>query len=204
MDPHSDPSTSVTLLGRLTKVPLDQAAWNQFVDRYGRSIYRWCRLWRLQDADARDVTQTVLVKLAQRMQTFTYDPSHSFRSWLHTVARNAWIDFLQGQQRFGDGAGDPDVQKWLQNVQTREDLVQHLNEEFDRDLLDEAMRRVELRVQPRTWQAFWLLAFEGRSGAEVAAQLQMNVATVFVARSKVQRHLQAELARLEGRAQHGK
>ena len=43
-----------------------------------------------------------------------------------------------------------------------------------------------------TWDAFQLLAIEGRSGAEVARQLNMKVATVFVARSKVQRMLREE------------
>ena len=57
--------------------------------------------------------------------------------------------------------------------------------------------RVRLRVEPRTWDAFQLLAIEGRSGAEVAQRLQMKVATVFVARSKVQRMLREEVSRLD-------
>ena len=32
-----------------------------------------------QEADAKDVTQMVLVRLAERMRTFAYDPSKSFR-----------------------------------------------------------------------------------------------------------------------------
>jgi RNA polymerase sigma-70 factor (ECF subfamily) len=180
---------------------MDQAAWEQFVDRYGGALYRWCRRWRLQDADARDVTQTVLLKLAKRMQTFSYDASHSFRGWLQTIARNAWLDFVESRQRFEMGTGNPDVQEWLQKVETREDLLQHLNKEFHRDLMEEALRRVQLRVQPRTWQAFWLQAFEDQSGAEVAAQLDMKVAAVFVARSRVQKYLLAELRRLEGKHQ---
>jgi DNA-directed RNA polymerase specialized sigma24 family protein len=65
------------------------------------------------------------------------------------------------------------------------------------------MARVRLRVQPHTWQAFQLLALEGRSGAEVAAQLNMKVATVFVARSKVQKMIQEEVRQLEGRSPEG-
>jgi RNA polymerase sigma-70 factor (ECF subfamily) len=204
MDREFGTATSPTLLARLAQVPMDQAAWEQFVDRYGGRIYRWCRHWRLQDADARDVTQNVLVILAQRLQTFTYDPTHSFRNWLCTVTRHAWAQYVENQQRFSSGSGDRDVQNWLQTVETREDLIQNLEKEFDRDLLEEAMRRVQLRVQPRTWEAFQLLAFDGRSGAEAAAQLGMKVATVFVARSKVQKYLQVELSRLEGHHPHGK
>ena len=63
--PESEGSTtSVSLLLRLGRYPSDQAAWEEFVDRYGAKIYSWCRAWRLQDADAQDVTQAVLAKLA--------------------------------------------------------------------------------------------------------------------------------------------
>jgi RNA polymerase sigma-70 factor (ECF subfamily) len=146
----------------------------------------------------------VLVILAQRLQTFTYDPNHSFRNWLCTVTRHAWTHYVESQQRCGSGIGDREVQNWLQTVETREDLIQNLDKEFDRDLLEEAMRRVQLRVEPRTWEAFQLLALDGRSGAEAAAQLGMKVATAFVARSKVQRYLQVELSRLERHHQDGK
>ena len=53
------------------------------------------------------------------------------------------------------------------------------------------------RVEPHTWEAFRLTAQEGLSGAEVAARLGMQVATVFVARSTVQKMLQEEARKLE-------
>ena len=34
--------TSTTLLGRLALFPLDQAAWEEFVRRYGPSVLDWC------------------------------------------------------------------------------------------------------------------------------------------------------------------
>ncbi len=55
-------TTSFSLLLRLGRAPSDQAAWEEFVDRYGAKIYAWCRAWRLQDADAQDVTQAVLAQ----------------------------------------------------------------------------------------------------------------------------------------------
>src|SRR5262249_21773448 len=57
------PTTCVTLLTQLRRDPSDPAGWDEFVERYGRHIYRWCRQWKLQDADAEDVTQDILVKL---------------------------------------------------------------------------------------------------------------------------------------------
>src|SRR5437762_7758750 len=74
--------TSPTLLGRLRTDPADQAAWGEFVARYGPKIYGWCRQWNLQETDAQDVTQNVLFRLLRRLQAFEYDPARSFRGWL--------------------------------------------------------------------------------------------------------------------------
>src|SRR5262245_9740283 len=189
--------TSATLLARLRQIPADQAAWARFAERYGRKIYAWCRGWNLQEADAEDVTQTVLLKLAAKMQSFEYDPARSFRGWLKTVARHASSDYWSAGKG-AEGAGGSQALELLATAEAREDLVQRLGDEFDRELLDEAGARVRQRVTPRTWQAFEMTAVQGRSGADAAAALGMKVATVFVARSKVQKMLQEEIQPPEG------
>jgi RNA polymerase sigma factor (sigma-70 family) len=204
MGAPSHSRTSPTLLGRLRLAPTDQAAWDAFVHRYGRKIYSWCREWRLQESDAQDVTQAVLLKLADKMRNFTYDPAGSFRGWLKTVTRHTWSDLRGAQQRHGRGSGDSDVLSQLHSVEAREDLVKCLEEEFDQELLEEATARVRLRVAPHTWEAFRLVALEHRSGAEAAAELGMKVATVFVAKSKVQKMLREEVRRLEGPGPEGR
>ena len=188
--------TSGTLLRRV-RSPLDQEAWNEFVELYGRRIYGWCRQWGLQEADAEDVTQDVLLRLASKMRDFAYDPSRSFRGWLRTLTHHAWSEFLLDRKRRGAGSGDSQVMQALEQVEARDDLARWLDEEFTRALFEEASARVRLRVQPHTWEAFRLTAVEGKSGAEVAALLGMQVATVFVARSKVQKMLQDEARRLD-------
>ncbi|HZL90415.1 MAG TPA: sigma-70 family RNA polymerase sigma factor [Pirellulaceae bacterium] len=197
MDSGSEPRTSPTLLGRLQQAPADQSAWAEFVDRYGRKIYGWCRQWGLQDADAQDVTQMVLARIADKMRAFAYDPTRSFRGWLRTLAHHAWSDFVSDRRTGGVGSGDTDVLHRLHSVEAGDDLARQLDEECERDLLEQAMARVRLRVEARTWDAFRLLAVDGRSGAEAAAQLGMKVPTVFVARSKVQRMIQEEARKLD-------
>jgi RNA polymerase sigma-70 factor (ECF subfamily) len=80
MGSRFDSRTSESLLGRLHRNPGDPESWNEFVRRYGRRIYSWCRGWSLQDADAEDVTQNVLIEIARQMGTFTYDRTRSFRA----------------------------------------------------------------------------------------------------------------------------
>jgi RNA polymerase sigma-70 factor (ECF subfamily) len=190
-------ATRVTLLARLRRDPTDQAAWGEFVEQYGRHIYRWCRHWKLQDADAEDVTQDILVKLAQKLRDFAYDPSRSFRGWLKTVAHHAWRDFVDSRFPGRSAGGDSRVWELLQSLEAREDLVQKLEQAFDYEMLEAAKVQVRLRVAPQTWEAFRLVALEGVPAVEVATRVGMQVAMVYVAKSKVQRMLQEEIRELE-------
>ena len=122
-------TTDVTLLGRLRQDPKDQAAWSDFVARYGPKILQWCRRWRLQESDAQDVTQDVLLKLNGLMATFVYDPSGSFRG----VAQDADAPCLarpRGRAAAGrpSGGGDGRMVELLESLQAGDDLVEQLED----------------------------------------------------------------------------
>jgi RNA polymerase sigma factor (sigma-70 family) len=185
--------TRLSLLFRLTRPgPCDEQAWQEFVDIYAPLIYRWCCKHNLQDSDAKDVTQQVLLKLATHLPTFSYDPSKSFRAWLRTLTYHAWVDFLSDQNQ--RSSGDSAAWRALASVESREDLIQRIEEEFDLELLEQAMTRVQARVEPATWEAFRLTALEGVPATEVARRLGKQVATVYVARSNVQKMLHNDIA----------
>ncbi len=195
---HDHPSsTSMTLLERLRRDDPDPAAWSDFVARYGPKVLDWCRRWQLQEADAQDVTQEVLVKLSRLMATFQYDPAGSFRAWLKTLAHHAWRDFAAERRRALTATGGGQVEALLENLQAGEELVEDLDAAFRLELVDHAMARVKLRVDARAWDAFRLTALEGWSGAAVSAHLQMKVAQVYLAKSRVIRRIQDEVRRLE-------
>ncbi len=190
-------STSATLLGRVGLSPSDTAAWARFVSVYGPKIRGWCRRWGLQEADSEDVTQEVLLRMAQKLGTFTYDPSRSFRGWLRTVTHNALATFVADRQRRCTGSGDDRVLERLQSVPAREDLMERLKEQFDAEIVAEACNRARRRVEPQTWDAFQLMARSGLAGDEVAARLGMTVGTVFKAKSRVLEFIREEVKRLD-------
>ncbi len=199
MNDETNLRTSASLLQRVQQGAGDQAAWDAFVGRYGPRIHAWCRHWQLQESDAQDVTQEVLLQLVDKLRRFQYDPSRSFRAWLKTLVHHAWQDFLERRRRGGLGSGDSAVWERLDSVAARDNLEEQLQEVFDREVLEEAMARVRQRVAPHTWEAFRLLTFEGLSGAEVAPRVGMQVTMAYVAKSKVQKMLKEEIDRLEGR-----
>jgi len=191
-------TTHASLLLRLRFAPQNDRTWVEFVRRYGPLILHWCRRWKLQEADAQDVTQTVLMRLAERLRTFEYDPAGSFRAYVRTVTHYVWCDFLEARKRPDAGAGGSEVLERLETVVARDDLAARLSEEFDQELLEAAGERVRLRLEAKTWNAFQLTAIEGLSGAEAAARLGMTVPAVFKARCKVQRLLREEVHQLAG------
>jgi RNA polymerase sigma factor (sigma-70 family) len=193
-----DLTTRASLLGRLYHSgAADEQAWRDFVDHYARHIYKWCRHWHLQDADAEEVTQRVLVLLLAKMKDFVYDPSRSFRAWLKTVTHHAWRNLVASRHLVAAGCGDSGQWERLLTVTAREDLVQRLEDEFDRELLEEAMVRVRIRVAPHNWEAFRLTAIDGMEAREVARRLDMKIAHVYAARSNIQRLLREEVKELE-------
>jgi RNA polymerase sigma-70 factor (ECF subfamily) len=189
--------TGSTLLVLLSD-PTDARAWGRFVERYGPKVYRWCRQWHLQEADAQDVTQNVLTQMVQKLRSFCYDPSKgTFRGWLKTVTHHAWRDYLESQSKAGLGKRASSGLERLQSLEAREDLLSALEDAFDLEVLAEAQARVQLQVTTRDWKIFQALAVEGRSGPDVAQELGMNVTAVLVAKCRVQKKLRVAIHRLE-------
>jgi RNA polymerase sigma-70 factor (ECF subfamily) len=75
--------------------------------------------------------------------------------------------------------------------------MKRLDDECRRELLDAAMNEVRSRVQTSTFESWRLMSFEGCSGEEVAQTLGINVGTVFVARSRVDRLMSEIVRRLD-------
>lgn len=172
-------------------------AWTEFVERYGPRIEGWCRRWGLQDADAHDVTQDVLLQLSKQMQSFHYDRNGKFRSWLKTVSWRAWADYLKAQGRNAAKPGSLGLLEQLDTLEARSDLMDQLDDEANREILEVAIRRIRARVNDNTFEAFRLMTFEGLSGTEVAEKTGMKVGGVFVAKSRVDKMLSEEVGLLE-------
>ena len=189
-DPHE---TRASLLVRI-RDQRDGTAWGQFVESYSPLIYGFGRKHGLQDADAVDLTQEVLRIVARTAERFEYDAKlGSFRGWLFTIVRNELRTWLSRQQRIIVGNGE----------QRLEDLADDATEsalwdqDHERRLFAWAAEQVRLEVQPATWQAFWRTAVEGQSGKDVADELEMSIAAVYLAKSRVMARLKELVKELD-------
>jgi DNA-directed RNA polymerase specialized sigma24 family protein len=97
---HS-PATRASLLLRLRDVTngdeaAHTAAWAEFVRIYGPQVPSWCRECGLQESDAAEVCQDVLVRFWKQSARFEYDPKRRFRGYLRQVLRAALSGWSAG------------------------------------------------------------------------------------------------------------
>ncbi len=193
----TEPSTSETLLVAVCSQPLDAEAWSRFVFLYGPHVVNWCRRYGIQQADALDVAQEVLLRFSKQAARFRYDRSKKFRGYLRAITHAAWCEWVEQRQGIAEASGDPATMALLEQVPARDDLVAQIEAEYDRELLRLAMGLVRRRVEARTWEVFHLLAVEGLPGVEAAARVGMKLGSAFAARHKVQRMLKETIEGLD-------
>lgn len=194
--PTPFPDTSASLLSTLRRQPGDPAAWGRFVETYGPRILVWCHRWGLQEADAHDVTQTVLLQFLRRAERFEYDDSRRFRGWLRALAHSTWREYQKRRRSWDRGIGGLNALRanWIEG---HDDLARLIEEEYAREVLRRAMGRIRDRVELQTWEAFRLLNVEGLSGEEAAVRLGMRLGSAYAASAKVRRLIREELIREE-------
>ena len=196
----SDPPTRTSLLVRLREWS-DGSAWTQFVDVYGPLVYWYMRRHDLQDADAADLTQDVLLGVAGAIRRFEYDRNKgSFRGWLSTASRNALTRFKAGQGRRPQ-AGDPEFTRLFEQQPERSaegnSEPGEWDQEFERRLLEYAAEQVRGEFPESTWMAFRRTAFENASPRVVAAEIGMSVGAVYVAKSRFLARLRVVIEELQ-------
>jgi RNA polymerase sigma-70 factor (ECF subfamily) len=192
------PTTRASLLLRLCNSE-DHEAWIEFVTLYEPVIYRFLRRRGLQDADARDVMQELLLTVSRSIGR--WDPTKdrgSFRGWLRRIARNLVINWLKQRGRHMGATGGSDLQAMLEMVPAaNEPDTVEFDRELRRALFHRASERVRGEVQAATWQAFWETAIVGTPSADAAKKLGMTVGAVRVAKCRVLARLQAAVRESE-------
>jgi RNA polymerase sigma-70 factor (ECF subfamily) len=193
---RDSPDTRRSLLMRIRDAQ-DKQAWAEFVGVYAPLIHGFARKRGLQEADAANVTQDVLLKVHKSGRN--YDPERgSFRAWLFSVVRNQLFNMLDSQKRPGQGSGDTNQQEVLAQQPARdEDQMAQWDQEHERRLYHCAAEKVREQVEDNTWTAFLQTAVEGKKAEVVAHTLGMTPAAVRLAKSRVMARLHAEIRRLE-------
>lgn len=194
------PDTRDSLLIRIAD-PRDQSAWEQFARIYRPVIYNVARMRGLQDADAQDVAQQVLITVARALPTWERrNESTRFRHWLCRIARNAAVNMLTRRPRDRAVGGDDIRADGQAENKFDGGLDSQLEREYRRQLFRKAAERVRSRADAITWQAFAITMIDGLSIPDAAAQLNRSEAVIYAARSRIIRRLRDAVKQLEDEA----
>jgi RNA polymerase sigma-70 factor (ECF subfamily) len=190
------PDTRYSLLARLAE-PADAAAWTEFLETYEGAVFRYCRSRGLQESDARDVVQEVL--LAVHRAIGTWQPSGrlgSFRAWLMQTAHHICLKLLRTHGRRERSAGGTSAQWKLQELAADDACIDEDEKEWQRFAFCWAAGEIQREVQPSTWLAFRLTAVDGQPSTDVAQRLKMSVGSVYAARCRVLSRILARIQEL--------
>jgi RNA polymerase sigma-70 factor (ECF subfamily) len=188
----------------------DHPAWIAFQKRYDPLLRDCCARLRLQSAAADEVRQETWIAVANRMQSFAYDPNGTFRGWLWKVCHHKAMDLLERRRNdrtFPLDERDEGIRRdrrWVELGQFAgtggggpppdDDAANTALAGLFREA-EEIQAAVKERVEPQTWEAFWLVGVVLWTVDETAQALRMSHAAVYKAKARVTKMLQAEAHR---------
>jgi len=190
-------STSSSLLARVKS--RDEDAWRRLSKLYGPLVYRATRRFGLQEFDAAEIVQEVFQSVFLHIDGFRRDrQGDTFRGWLWTITKTKLLDYYRKRARQPPVEGGSDAYDRLRNVpeELLEDDSSGAALASASALAQYALALIQTDFEEKTWQAFWRSAVEDKPAAEIAAELEMTVAAVYKAKSRVLARLRAELSDL--------
>ena len=191
------PETRDSLLVQV-RSPANREAWDQFVVIYRPVICRLARLRGLQDADAQDLAQQVLMAVASAVGTWERSgESVRFRYWLRRVARNAIVNALSRRPHDRAAGGSAVHELLMEHPDVDPESDAQIELEYRRELYLRAARIVRVDVDPGTWRAFEMTVLENRTIDEAAVALEKPLGSIYAARSRIMRRLRETVRELE-------
>jgi RNA polymerase sigma-70 factor (ECF subfamily) len=186
--------TSLSLLERLTGTPTDDD-WRRLLDLYQPLLRAWTARAGVPSSDTDDLIQEVLLVVFREVGGFERRGPGAFRAWLRTILVHRMRDFFRSQKYRPTATGDSDFLRQLDELESPDSTLSKLwDREHDEYVAASLLHRVEGDFAPATWHAFRRHVLEGEPAPRVAAELNLSLNSVLLAKSRVLKRLRQELA----------
>jgi RNA polymerase sigma-70 factor (ECF subfamily) len=190
------PETRNSLLLQMRN-PRDAVAWEQFVEIYRPAVYRLARRRGLQDADADDLAQRVLMSVSKAIGKWEKDENRgTFRAWLLRVARNAIVNAVTRRPADSAKGGTSVLVRLNEQAATDNAVADLIEDEHRRAVFRWAAEEVRSEFHQSSWLAFQLTAVEQLSVEDAAAEVGKSAGAVYAARSRITRRLKQKIQEL--------
>lgn len=195
---HTSDSSGLSLAIRLQRDAT--GAWRELVELYAPLVKSWAARSGLDDAAAEDIVQEVFLAVHRSIRQF--DPNvdgATFQGWLWRITRNLVLQWFRKPPLVGRGGSTA-----LAMVAALPEQANETSSQLDPPssagdttaLLNRAMRQIESKVEPNTWQAFLRTTVHGQCISDVAVDLGMSRAAVRKAKSRTLQRLRKQLGEL--------
>jgi RNA polymerase sigma-70 factor, ECF subfamily len=164
----------------------DRAAFTELMTRYQRPVYNAAFGVLRSVEDARDITQEVFLKVAERLNE--YDPQFKFFSWIYRIALNESLNL----QRHNNRTDPRDVEIGLRAGDSANPEKQVGDEQ-----LSQRIRSAMMRMSDNDRNVLLLRHFSECSYEEIGQILDLDGKTVKSRLFESRQHLRGLLADLE-------
>ena len=169
------PTTSKTLLDRIAAG--DEISWDEFYTKYGKIVRSLAKFKGLDETEAEDICQKVMLQFFKQSKTFKFDPDIArFRTYFGHIVQTKIADYFRKQP------DEPFEELEPEPVEGKTDSL--FLSEWRKMILKEAESELKNRVAPETFQAYELYAVQKRPVEKVAAYLNCSVNQVYQAKKR--------------------
>jgi RNA polymerase sigma factor (sigma-70 family) len=191
--------TRYSLLSRLQDWG-DQESWKVFFDLYWRLIYSVAIKSGLSEAEAQDVVQETVIRVAKGIHKFKRDRAlGSFKGWLRNVTRWCIADQLEKRRMAGphervdpsDHGSCPVLEEIPDPASL--DLESVWDAEWQANLFHTAIERVKRCVKEEHYQVFHLYVVKQWPAGEISRALKVNVGQVYLIKHRISTLIKREI-----------
>ena len=195
--------TRKSLLSRLKRWD-DDASWRDFFNTYWKLIYGVAIKAGLTHGEAEEVVQDTVLAVARNIGQFKYDPAVcAFKSWLLQVTRSKIANQFNKRKRSlrtieltdDDGSATPVLERLPDPAGAPLEAIWEA--EWQKNLVDAAIRKVKGRVPIEQYQMFDFYVLKRWPVSKVARTLRVSVGRVYLAKHRVSRLIKKEVELLE-------
>ncbi len=167
----------------------EQAAWGRLVDLCSPHLFLWACRAGLPGPDAANLVREVFAAVLRELPLFRPGATGGFRGWLRNLAHRQRRELLQARKVHAGGPPDPPA--GAAPVPPSAEVL--WEEEYLPHLLRAALEVMQADFPPLDEKALRALTVEGRPAAEVARELGVPLAALYVAEARALARLRQEL-----------
>lgn len=171
----------------------DENAWLQFESFYGPIILRFTKARGLTHDEAEEIRSACYEAVVKQIEELEYDQSRGrFRNWLLTIAARRISDL---KRKRVDLQADTSVLNSIEAPDSEQDAL--WEQQWRQQILLEAYRRVELRMNETSQAIFTRLVREAQAVATIAEELSVTENQIYKTKQRSLEMLREEIRFLE-------